>query len=277
MTRFALGAHPAVFTSLTRLSRHAPPSGARAIRGLGRAFVALAPIDWRSVARDSLLRWMIAIAIPVGFLTRWGVPALARSLEQRYGFDLTPYYPLVMSFNLLLMPILAGIVVGFMLLDERDDATLSAIQVTPLGLAGYLGYRATMPMLLSVVLTVVVLEISALTPVSSVTLWWMSLAVAPLAPVFALFLGTFAANKVQGLALTKANGVLTLPPVAAWFIDGPWQFAVGVVPTYWPAKAFWQAARGDPLDWLFALVGSLFQIALLGLLMRRFLRIMRRG
>ena len=241
-----------------------------------QAMRVLGPIDLKSITRDSFMRWMTGLAIIMGLLMRWGVPALTVHIEQQYQFDITPYYPMFMSFMLVLMPILAGVVIGFLLLDEKDDRTLTALQVTPLTLQGYLVYRTVSPMLLSIILTMLVLKISALTPVEFFPLLWMSIAVAPLAPIFAMFLAAFANNKVQGMALTKVNGILTMPPVIAWFVHGPWQFAFGLVPTFWPCKAFWlyTEGRGDYL--LYLLLGFLFQLALLGPVTRRFLRVMQR-
>lgn len=104
-----------------------------------------------------------------------------------------------------------------------------------------------------------------------------ALAAAPLAPVYALFLGTFAANKVQGLALAKAVGVVVIPAVISYFVTGPWQTAFGLVPHYWPPKAFWlfdQGAIGQALA--HAIVGVIWHGALLMLLMRRFSHAVRR-
>ena len=111
---------------------------------------ALGPIDVRSVARDSMLRWLIGMPIVIALAFRWGVPAVSGVLAERYGFDLTPYYPLLTSFLVLMVPTLMGSVVGFLLLDQRDDRTLTALQVTPLTVEGYLTYRIAVPILVSV-------------------------------------------------------------------------------------------------------------------------------
>jgi fluoroquinolone transport system permease protein len=100
---------------------------------------------------------------------------------------------------------------------------------------------------------------------------------APLGPIYALFLGTFAANKVQGFALVKAVGVVFIPCVVAYFVTGPWQNAFGLVPHYWPLKVFWLFDAGAPGQALIhALVGVAWQAALLVLLARRFSRVVRR-
>jgi fluoroquinolone transport system permease protein len=90
-----------------------------------------------------------------------------------------------------------------------------------------------------------------------------------MAPLFGLILATFASNKVEGLALTKALGIFLLGPLAAYFIDSNWQLLLGILPTYWPAKAFWVAAEGGNY-WPYILVGVLYHLLLLVLLPRGF-------
>lgn len=161
-----------------------------------------------------------------------------------FQFDLTPYYGLIMSFVLLMPPILAGTVVGFLLLDQRDDQTATALQVTPLSTTGYLAYRMTVPTALSLVITCAVLPLAGLVQVGFVTLLLSALSAAFLAPFYALLVAALAANKVQGFAVTKALGVLLVPPTLAYFVAPPWHWAFGIVPLYWPVKLFWLLHSG---------------------------------
>lgn len=234
---------------------------------------ALLAIDLRSIGRDPFLRWMSLLGVGMALLVRWGIPPLGDWLAAEHGFDLRPYYPLLMSFMLVLMPLLAGVVLGFVLLDQKDDQTLTALQVTPLQLDGYLRYRLGTAMLISALLTAIVVKVSSLVPVAPLPLLVMALAVSPLAPFFALFLASFAANKVQGMALTKANGILTLPPVVAWFVAPPWQHAFGLAPTYWPSKAFWSYAESGDIAWGLWLTGLVFMLLCTAAMLRRYLKI----
>lgn len=242
---------------------------------LFQALRALGPIDLHSVWRDALLRWMGLFPLLIALGLRWGVPALAMQLVMRYGVDVTPYYGLLMSFMVELMPILSGMVVGFLLLDQRDDLTLTALQVTPLTLNGYLLYRITAPILLSLLTTLVVFPLAGLVEVAFFPLLLIACGAAPLAPLYALFLASFADNKVQGFALVKGMSVVMLPPVIAYFVPASWQLAFGLVPTYWPAKAFWAWQAGAADYGLYVLVGLVYQAVLLGWLVRRFNQVMR--
>ena len=241
------------------------------------AFRSLAPIDARNVARDSMLRWLAVFTPVFGLLFRFAVPPVAEMVQQRFGFDLVPYYPLLMSFLPLVAAGMTGTVVGFLLLDQRDDQTLMALMVTPLSLGDYLRYRLGGLMLLSALFGALMVLMAGLSETTAVQAVAAAITAAPLAPIYALFLGSFAANKVQGFALAKAVGVVMVPCILAYFVTGPWQIAFGVVPHYWALKVFWLFNAGATSSALMhALFGLGWQVVLLMLLVQHFSRVVKR-
>lgn len=229
---------------------------------------ALVPIDAKSVGRDPLLHWLLFYPLLLAMLIRWGTPLLSLHLHARFNFDLQPYYPLLMSFVALMTPMLAGIVIGFLLLDQRDDQTLTALQVTPLTLSGYFAYRIAVPTALSFLITIVVFPITGLLDLGAVALIAVAVSSCLLAPLYALFLGVFANNKVQGFALTKALGILLVPPLIAYFVKSPWQLLFGLDPLFWPAKFLWSMNAGTH-GWIYLLAGTLLHGVLVVVLMSR--------
>jgi fluoroquinolone transport system permease protein len=219
---------------------------------------------------------MILIPVLMAFAFRWGLPAVAAWADRRFSVDLLVYAPLLASLLVMVTPMLFGMVIGFLLLDQKDDRTLTALQVTPLTVEGYLVYRLGLPMILSVGMTVVALQLSGLTELGIGRQTVAAVTAAPLAPAFALFLAGFASNKVQGFALSKAAGVVNWPPMIAWFVDPPWQWAFGLCPTYWPAKVYWELERGETGAWAVGVVGLVVSIGLNAYLLRRFARVMVR-
>ncbi len=237
-----------------------------------RAIRALGPVDARSIWRDELLPWFVMIPLIMGVGVRYLIPYAAGLIRQAADFDLAPYYPLLLSLLVMTMPLMAGTLIGFLLLDQRDDRTLMALQVTPLGLDGYLVYRLALPLALSVLFTVVMIPLTGLAQIGSIELILVSLSAAPLAPIMSLFLVLFAENKVQGFALTKATGVIMVPAVVAYFVPGIWQWAFGAIPTFWPARFYWAMQDGDPSAVWILLAGWAYQSALLAFLLARFRR-----
>jgi fluoroquinolone transport system permease protein len=236
-----------------------------------KAVRALGPIDVQNIRRDSLLRWMVAFPLLMALMTRWLLPLMLRRAGELVGIDLFPFYPPLMGYALLLVtPALVGMIVGFLLLDQRDDHTLKALQVTPLSLPNYLAYRLTMPMAVSLLMTLVSFPLAGFNNLDLAGLLAAAMSAAPFAPIMALLLASFAENKVQGFALTKTTGVFFIAPVIAYFIGSSWQWLFGIVPHYWPARVYWAMAAGDSSAWLYLVIGLGYQGLLLMLLLRRF-------
>ena len=236
---------------------------------------ALSAADTLSVSRDSLMRGIVVVPLGLAVAARWLFPPAIEHAEALLPFDLQAVYPSLMSYVLLLLaPVICGAVVGFMLLDQRDDNTLMALQVTPLPIASYLAYRLAVPMAVSAVMALIALPLSGLAQLGPLELLMVVLAAAPLAPLTALFLGAYAANKVQGFALQKALGVLFIAPFLGALLPWPWQLLTGLVPTYWPAALLWALQSGRAHSWLLLLGGLAYQALLLALLLRRYTTIL---
>ncbi|HEU5103813.1 MAG TPA: hypothetical protein VFU22_32575 [Roseiflexaceae bacterium] len=240
------------------------------VRGLG-------PLDAKTVGRDSLLRGIIGLPLLIALLARFVMPTLAQRISVATGLDLSAYQAPIMSAALLLIaPAIGGLVVGLLLLDQRDDRTLAALQVTPLPLRSYLAYRLAAPMLLSLAMMLIAFPVAGLARSGIAAVLLAGLAAAPLAPLIALGLACFAENKVQGLALLKGASILLIAPIAAIFVPAPWQWALGIAPTFWPARLYWALGAGEPGWWIYLLAGIAYQGLLLVALVRRFERVIWR-
>jgi fluoroquinolone transport system permease protein len=219
-----------------------------------------------------MLSWMIFVPLVIILTVRIVVPILTEQLQLQ--FDLRPYYVLVNSLMYMTMPMLVGMVIGFLLLDQRDDQTLTALQVTPLSLNGYLAYRISLPILIAFIITVALVPLTGLVPTPLAAHLVTALSAAPLAPIFALFYAAFAQNKVQGFAVMKASGIVMLPPMAAYFLPAAWQVLAAFIPTFWPVKVYWLLLAGNPLGWLALVLGTAYQFLLIAVLVRWFNKVM---
>lgn len=237
-------------------------------------FRSLTLADIRNVNRDSLLRLILIYPWIMALLLRWALPFMAEGFADR--FDFRAYYGLLTSFfSIMLMPQLFGYVIGFMLLDERDDGTLQALRVTPLSLDRYLVYKLAVPVVVSVAAVYIFVPVVGLVTVPFAPLLPIAFVAALEAPIFALLLASLAANKVQGLAVMKGLSLVLVAPMVAYFVPEPWQWLFGLSPTYWPLKAFWQVLAGGPW-WPTVVIGLSANAALLLLLLRRFKQILAR-
>lgn len=241
---------------------------------LSQALATLGRNDTRLVGRDSFLAGMLGFVVAVGVVLRFALPWAAEAVAAAgLGFALPDYYPLLVGYTLLAQePLLAGMIVGFLILDERDQNTLAALRVTPLPMGHYLLYRVLVPTALAfaVVLASFLLIGQALLP-----LWQLvavSAGAAPFGAIVALFLAAFGENKVQGFALNKIVGTVGVLLPGAWFVPAPLQYLFGLLPPFWALKAYWVALEGGTLWPLLLGAGLLYSGALILWLARRFRR-----
>jgi fluoroquinolone transport system permease protein len=207
------------------------------------SFTVLADADRRLVWRDPLLKWVLLLPVGLALLFRILIPQAHETLLRATGVDIAPYYPLIMGGYLINAPGIVGMVIGFLLLDERDARTLTALRVTPVSIRRYLAYRVSGPLLVATATTLLGYGLIGITPLPIGPLLAISAVAGLSAPLIALVLATAAPNKVAGLAVVKVLNGVNLLPIAAYFLPTPAQYVAGVIPTYWPMRAFWSAAQ----------------------------------
>jgi fluoroquinolone transport system permease protein len=205
----------------------------------------LALADARLLGRDPLLKWVLGLPVGLALLLRVLIPRTQEVLIAN-GFDMVPYFPLVMGGYLMTAPGIVGMVIGFLLLDERDARTLSALRVTPLSMRQYLAYRIVSPLVVGTASTLLGYPLIGITPIPFTSLLTIAAVAGVSAPLLALVLASAAPNKVAGFAAVKVLNGVNLLPVAAFFLPLPLQYIAGVIPTYWPMRALWSAAEGKP-------------------------------
>lgn len=202
--------------------------------------------DARRLLRDQFLLGTSVYIVVVALALRWLVPWMQAALLESNGVDIGPYVPMGVSYFVLVnSSILTGMVGGFLLLENREERTLSAMMVTPTPLAVPL---ATLGGMIVLVGSVIPVALSAaigvgVPPLGVVLL--SALVASPMGVAIALLLATVASNKVEAFAAMKFTSILGLVPVGAFFLPEPWQYLAGLVPIYWPCKMWWLAAAGE--------------------------------
>lgn len=237
-----------------------------------RALAAFGRNDLRGTYRDPLL--VMIVLAPVIWTTGVALltPRFTTMLAERDGFDLVPYYPLVLTaFLLLTSIIIAGALAAFLVLDEVDAGTLTALRVTPVPLSVFFGYRAATVLVVTTAYVLATLSFSGiLAPGLVAPLLPIGLLAGLSAVVTLLLILAVANNKIQGLAMVRALGMLIAGlPCLPWFIHSGWSLVFGVLPPYWAAKAFWVASDHGTW-WPYLLGGVAYNLAIAVPLYRRF-------
>ncbi|MDZ4265884.1 MAG: ABC transporter permease [Mycobacterium sp.] len=238
-----------------------------------RSWAAFGRNDIRGTYRDPLLVMLVLAPVIWTVGTVVLVPPLTATLARRYDFDLVPYYPLVITALLLLTSIIiVGGLAAFLVLDEIDAGTLSALRVTPVSLTTFFAYRAATVVVITTVYVVATLSFSGILQPGLVPALIPIGMVAGLSSVVTLLLiVSVASNKIQGIAMVRLLGIVIAGlPCLPWFVDSAWNLAFGVLPPYWAAKAFWVASDHGTW-WPYLVGGVVYNLAVIWPLLRRFI------
>ena len=235
-----------------------------------RKLFALSLGDLKNISRDGILLISVFTPFILGIAMRFGLPFVREVLLAELSFDLSHYYSLVMSVLILITPMMMGMMSGFLILDERDENILIFYSVTPLSKSGYLLYRAVTPTVISFLMSFFVFYFIGIVEYRLELLIPVLLLCSLESPMMALFLAVFASNKVEGLALSKAFGILFLAPIAGYFIKSDWQYMAGAAPTFWVSKSLLAGIEAGSGYWTFVIAGAVVHLLIIGLLMRRF-------
>jgi fluoroquinolone transport system permease protein len=237
--------------------------------------------DMKLVGRDRFLILMFGFIVYIAGVLRFGLPWADAILAQNgvmpgdfIPVRLAEVFPMLVAYFLIFTGgSIVGMIVGFMLIDERDQNTLKAMLVTPVPLSRYVTYRLGLSVIFGffIIIGMVLVVSQAMVP-----LWQLILIAAGgalTAPIFALFFATFSADKVQAFAIGKFASIAGWVIMIGFFIPEPFQWLFGLFPPFWVSKAYWMALEGNNWWWLALIVGIILQLATIKWFIGRFSKV----
>jgi len=231
----------------------------------------LAQGDLKLILRDSTL--VMALFGPLAITTLlFFLPEIETLILNKLSFDLTPYRLFVVSFLSLVPGMLFAMIYGFIILDESNEDIIDFISITPLRKEGYLTYKLIMPMLLSAGFFLLIIYATSLIHLNLVHAIGIAIMVAIEAAIGTLFLVAFSENKVEGLAFSKALGIMYLAIPLVFFWSSSWHWLSAFLPPFWIAKAFVHSQSASIWIWGDFFFGTAIHLIVLLFFLRAFLR-----
>ncbi|HPR31348.1 MAG TPA: hypothetical protein PLK12_04595 [Prolixibacteraceae bacterium] len=194
--------------------------------------------DWKIIGRDPMLFVSYLAPFLILCVVLFLFPYVSGLTDRYFQFPLEPWFSFGYIFFLPLVTMLIGMVYGFILLDERDAGLISYLSVTPLGKKGYIFVRMLIPTLVSLFFSLGYLLLTGFeATLNPLEIMVLSLIIATEAPMIILFLGAFAHDKVEGIAMSKGFGILLLAMIIDYFFRGSWRWLLAVCPLWWVERA----------------------------------------
>lgn len=232
----------------------------RAIRVLGSSMI-------KSIARDSFMLFILSIPILIAVLFRIVMPILNGYFLEY--FSLSDYYNFVTIFIIVMGPMMSGMVIGFNLLDDRDENILTYMAITPIRKEGYLLFKVFAPMLAVFGQSIMILLIFNIGNIYVLKLIPLIMICALETPMYALLMASYASNKVEGLALGKLMGISLMGPFISHFLPSSWRFLAGILPSFWICETYFSTGSNYLL---FLIIGMILHFLMLWWTLRLFMR-----
>jgi fluoroquinolone transport system permease protein len=127
----------------------------------------------------------------------------------------------------------AGVLV---VLEEFDSGIVTYYAVTPLGKSGYLLSRIGIPTLAAVIYDFILLFFFSAVGIDFLVIIVFAISGGLMGIITSLLVISFSRNKMEGMALVKLCGLLTVGIPIAYFVSGPVQYLFSFFPSFWLAK-----------------------------------------
>ena len=229
-----------------------------------RKIIALSINDFKNITRDKILLLMLFAPVLLLGVTRFGVTTLAHHFP-----EVADYYFIILAFFCLENSIIPSFIFAFIMLDEKDENLLQVYRIMPMSSNFFIGYRMLFSILIGFVFSLLQLQFSGLMEID----FLFSVALASIfslsAPIFILFIVTFAKNKIEGVTFAKGANLIISLPFLIIFIDSYWEYAFGLIPVFWIFKIFETFKTADnTLMYLF--IALILHLVYIGVLLRLF-------
>ena len=188
--------------------------------------------DLKMIMRDPIMALLFFVPLMIGIIFKLIIHFLLPLILENMSLSLH-LEPYLLSMTLLMTPYMLGVVMGFMMLDDKDDNIIDLVMVTPYGRRAYLFNRILFISLFTFVYTIITYFILGLVHINIFALLYISVLLSVFAASIGLLFYKIAGDKIIGLTYAKILNIVIVF-VFSDFIKANWFVYVAVMfPTFW--------------------------------------------
>jgi len=252
-----------------------------------KKYLSLIKYEMKNLIKDLMNLFMLIYPFLMLFICGYLLPAIVARTSEAGSNSQAVTMLIAFVLTLSIGGFMMGAMLGFALLDNRDENILLNIAVSPVTVSGYATFKIIYTYILAVVSNLVMVgglkliasdaytvtyggvQIGLLDALNFGYILIFSLVSALIVPFVAMILAAVAKNKIEGFALVKGGGLIVMLPMLILldtFQDAK-QYIFGIFPNFWPLKALLNLTLNSTsnanLDfWLYMLIGTIYPIAL---------------
>jgi fluoroquinolone transport system permease protein len=175
--------------------------------------------------------------------------AFVLALAMRFGAPFVPVEHLATYLApsvVLFGAILLGTVLGFALIEEREQGTWLLLRVVPIGERALFVYFTSVSTGLGALVSAATAAVYGHPIVDRTSFALLLLAGSLTAPVIMWTIGVLASNKIEGLGVNKIVSGIFMLPALVFVLPMPWQLVLAWLPAYWIYLGLLRSLVPDP-------------------------------
>jgi fluoroquinolone transport system permease protein len=229
-----------------------------------KKYLSLLKYEFKTILKSSMSVFMILYPLLMLFITGFILPAVLEKTTSANSnasmITLLIGFVLTLSMGGFLM----GAMLGFSLIENKDENTLINIATTPVTVSGYTTFKIIYTSVLAFLANLLLVgglkliasnkyvivymgeTIRLLDRISIGQVLIFSVVASLIVPMIALVIGAIAKNKVEGFAFMKSGGIIIMIPLLTLlntFQDWK-QYLLGIAPNFWAIKAILNLVLG---------------------------------
>jgi len=221
-----------------------------------RKYAGLLKYELKTLFKDSMTLFMLIYPLMMLFIMGFVLPEILDKTAPADANATT--YTLLIGFVVVLSigGFISGAMLGFSLLENKDENTLVNIAVSPITVTGYTNFKILYTYVIAIMGNFVMVgglkifatskyqiqymgqTINLLESLGWGHAWVFILTSSLIVPLFALVISSIAKNKIEGFAFMKSSGLIIMLPLLTLlnaFMDWK-QYLLGVLPNFWTIK-----------------------------------------
>lgn len=224
-------------------------------------FILLSRNDFRMIFRDPMLKGLLFAPLLVILLVIFLLPSINAQFPAFKAYN----YIVLMGAGVQAATMF-GFITGFIFLEEKDENVFLALKTMPVSGRFFISSRMAITVLIAFIFNWALLHFSDLVEMT----WTYEIALALqfsfLAPLLALAVANFAANKIEGLAQFKIYNLLVTLPLIIYFLDFKALHLLGFLPSYWTFRSVEMLETGGPFGMFYWIGWAVYGVMLIVLI-----------
>lgn len=195
--------------------------------------IVLIKTDFKNILRDRSLLIIFIVPVIIGMMLRFLPP-----IYESYFPVMIEYRGLILGAFSVVVSLLAGFLLTFVMLDEKDQSLFQVFRITPFSFEQLTLFRIGVMGVLSFIFTIILIKSSGIITMKSYQAFLLAVTCCLAGPTYSLVILGLAKNKIEGVTYYKLLNTLMAIPIAGLFIETPIRFVFGIIPYFWIYLAF---------------------------------------